>query len=268
MTIESFLSFWQHRDWLNIFLELAILVVLAWVVYRLSWTMAGPLVRLGRSLRRDKSARPERLHTLRGITANIITAAFITGVVIITLSEFIGPANLIWIIGLFSAAFGIGANQHVRDILTGVSFLFEDSMSIGEKVEIVGVEGVVENIYLRTTRLRAPTGELFTVPNGDVRVVRNFSRGRFSLLDITLKLASADLSRALPLLVELGRIVNAEEPEVLETWQILTPTGLLAQHAELRLLTKTRHGKAADLRPRLLARIHERLAEAEITLTD
>src|SRR5690606_22705558 len=124
---------------------------------------------------------------------------------LLSLSLFVGGETLVWMVGLFAAAFGLGARPLVSDYLTGVGFLFEDTFDVGEKVDILGNEGVVETVNLRTTTLRSPSGELFVVPNGELRIVRNFSRGRFSLASVTVKLNAEDLSQALSVLEELGK---------------------------------------------------------------
>ena len=106
-------------------------------------------------------------------------------------------------LGLFSAAFGLGFRPLISDVLTGVFFAFEDTLDIGDKVEIVGatnVEGVVEAVDLRTLHLRGNAGELLVIPNGEIRIIRNFSRGLFSLANVTIKLPSKDLHRALDVL--------------------------------------------------------------------
>jgi small-conductance mechanosensitive channel len=68
-------------------------------------------------------------------------------------------------------------------------------------VELLGsggnVEGVIERVYLRITQVRAPSGELITVPNGEIRLVRNYSRGLFSLGDVRIKIQTADLAQLL-----------------------------------------------------------------------
>jgi hypothetical protein len=104
------------------------------------------------------------------------------------------------------------------------------------------------------------------VPNGEVRVVRNFSRGRFSPADVKLKIAAADLGRALPLLEDLGHEAVLLLPNLLEPWHVISESGLIAQETELTLLAKARFGMAAEMRPRLLALVQERLAEADIGL--
>jgi small conductance mechanosensitive channel len=157
-------------------------------------------------------------------------------------------------------------------MLAGVSFIFEDNFDVGEKIEIANatghVEGIVESMSLQTTIVRAPTGELYIIPNSEIRIVRNFSRGRFSTASIKLKLATADLERALPLLFGLGSEVVVLLPQLLGPWQVISETGALGAHTELTLLARASFGQAAELRPRLLALVQERLATAGIVLVD
>ena len=127
---------------------------------------------------------------------------------------------------------------------------------------------MVEAVNLRTTWLRAPSGELYIVPNGEIRVVRNFSRGRFSTVKVTLKIAAADLGRTLPVLEELGPEAVALLPNLLEPWQVISESGVIGQQTELTLIAKARFGQAAEMRPRLLALVQERLSEIGVILAD
>ena len=146
------------------------------------------------------------------------------------------------------------------------SFIFEDTFAVGEKVEILAIDGIIESITLRTTWLRAPTGELYTIPNGDIRVVRNFSRGRFSMSNVTLKIPAAELERAVPLLENLGHEAMDGLPNLIEPWRVISETGIIGQTAELTLVAKARFGLAAEMRPRLLTLVHKALEEENIEL--
>jgi small-conductance mechanosensitive channel len=250
----------RHAAWIVSF------YLLAWLVHRLAPLIAGRLVQLRRFSPRTHQLGPERQATLQGLIASTISFVAFSVATFASLSLFIPSNTLIWIVGLFSAAFGLGARPVISDFLMGISLIFEDTFAVGEKVEVAGVEGVVEQVNLRTTAIRASSGELYIVPNGEVRVVRNFSRGRFSPVEVTLKIAASDLNRALPLLEALGQEAVLLLPNLLEPWQVISGSGVIGQHAELTLLTKARFGKAAEMRPRLLALVHERLAEADILL--
>ncbi len=128
------------------------------------------------------------------------------------------------------------------------------------------IEGVVEAVNMRTTDIRFPSGELVNLPNGEIRLVRNYSRGRFSVADIKIKLAAEDVQKNVDLLNDLGTEAVTLLPNLLEPWQVISESGEMGQHIELTLVAKARFGKAAEMRPRLLSLIQERMDEAGIQL--
>lgn len=246
----------------------AILVIYlcAWLAHRLSGRLAAHMVRLRSLTPRVRAATPERQRTLEALISGLISFLAFGIATFITASHFIRVDTLVWVIGLFSAAFGLSAAPVIRDVLTGVGFIFADTYAVGEKVEVAGVEGMIESITLRATLLRAPSGEMYVIPNGEIRTVRNFSRGRFSTLTVTMTVATGDLPRALEILDGLGRDAVALLPNLVEPWQIIAGTGVVGRNTELTLLARARFGKAATMRPRLLALVHERLASVGIPL--
>jgi small conductance mechanosensitive channel len=252
-------------------LLIAVFFFFAWLVSRLSPRFARYILSVSRLANSQRPLRTERRRTLLGLISAAITfIAFVTAM-ILSLSLFVDTTTLIWVIGLFSAAFGLGARPVVSDFLSGISFIFEDTFDVDDKVQLPGlaggdVEGVIEEVRLRTTVIRAISGEPFTVPNGEIRVVRNFSRGRFSASDVTIHIAAGDLGTAIPLLEELGEDAVTLLPNLLEPWQVISESGELGQQTELTLLAKARFGKAGEMRPRLLKLVHERLSEAGIEL--
>ena len=255
-------AWWGHAVYILIF------YAGAWIVHRLARHIARRIIQLSRLTPKDRRPRPERRETLRGVIASAISLIAFGAATIASVGRFVRADTLVWMVGLFGAAFGLSARPLISDVLTGMQLLFEDTFAVGEKVEVLGVAGVVEAVNLRTTWMRAPTGELYVVPNGEIRVVRNFSRGRFSTAKATLRITAADLRQALPLLEQLGNEAVALLPNLLEPWQVISESGVVGHQTELTLLAKARLGQAAEMRPRLLALIQERLSEAGIALTD
>lgn len=269
---------------------IGVVFLLAFVIHRLAWYIAGGLLQSSLwsrvflwSSNRLKSSRfgldvaeveirTERQHTIHHLVASAISVVAFVVAVLLSLGQFLSAESLALFAGLFTAAFSLGARPLIADILAGVSFIFEDNFDVGEKVEIASttghIEGVVESMNLQTTLVRAPSGELYIVPNSEIRILRNFSRGRFSIAHLKLKLATVDLDRALPLLTELGSEAIALHSDLLGSWQVISETGTAGAHTELTLLARASFGQAAELRPRLLALIQTRLTEAGITLTD
>ena len=252
----------------------AALVFAAWLVHRLSRPIAGWVVRVSRFARRTRVQRPERRDTLQGLIADIVSglAIVVAGLVAAQRLFDLDADTIFWTVGLFSAAFGFGARPLISDILAGMSFIFEDTFAMGEKIGLKAgdqvIDGVIESVKLRATHIRAPTGELCIVPNGEIRTLRNYARGRFSTANISVVLRSTDLPGALPLLEALGREAAETLPDLLEPWQIISERGTIGHETELTLVAKARFGTGADLRPHLLALVQARMVEAGMVRVD
>jgi len=264
----------------------AAIFLIAFILHRLAWLISDGLLNSeswGRTLvwssyrfNTKSSSKPkmrkERRRTIQHLVASAISVAAFGTVLFVGLSQFLSPGALAVVTGLLTAAFGFGARTLIGDLLAGMSNLFEDNFDVDEKVEIAhvtgNVEGVVENVNLRTVSIRAPSGELFIIPNGEVRILRNFSRGRFSTADILLSVLTVDLQRTLPVLEDLGDQAAMQMPDLLETWQVVSEEGILGQHTQLKLIIKTRFGRAAQARTSLLTMVQEHLIKNEITLSD
>ncbi len=137
---------------------------------------------------RWSESSPEPQKTLQSLIASAINLFVFIIAIMASVTLFVDPNTLAWVVGLLGTAVGFGARLIVGDYLSGLSFLFEDTFSVGDKIEIHGpptIEGVVETINLRTTLLRSSSGELYILPNGEIRTVRNFSRGQVPQLPIS-----------------------------------------------------------------------------------
>lgn len=250
---------------IRIFTYFLLAALVAFILRRL----AHSLIKLGRHAPSNRKPSIERQKTLQSLVASTINLGAIIVAVIASMGLFVNPDTVAWVMGLLSAAIGFGARLIIGDYLSGLSFLFEDTFAVGEKIEIRGtpaIEGVVEDITLRTTALRSPSGELYIVPNGEIRAVRNFSRGKFSIANITLKIQSADLNTARATLEALGNEAVTLLPNLIEPWKVTNLEGMIGQYTELTLIAKARFGKAAEMRPHLLSLVQERLLEVNIQL--
>jgi small conductance mechanosensitive channel len=93
---------------------------------------------------------------------------------------------------IIGATLGFGAQQIVRDYFSGILMTMEDQYNVGDSVTVGGVTGVVEEVTMRLTRFRGVDGTIFIVPNGDIRLIGNLSRGwARAIVDFTLPGADA-----------------------------------------------------------------------------
>ena len=245
---------------------------LAWLI---SW-ITGFLVRRILTLTRfaPKSRRPsaERTRKLQVLLGSLISFIVFLIAGMVSLSLFIPMSTLIWILGLFSAAFGLGARPLVSDLLAGMGFLFSETFDIGEKVEFIipgnNIQGVIEEVNLTTTIVRAPSGEQFTLPNGEIRIVRNFSRGKFSIVIISMYVSTSDLARATDLLKSLGEEAFNTVTDLVEPWQLLSTSDLTTSKVELKIVARAALGHGANIKLDLINIIQERLKREGITIID
>jgi small conductance mechanosensitive channel len=162
-----------------------IVVAIGLVAYRLL-THGVPRVlrwRRGRQELLDAEAvarikRQDTAITLIRNVARYVTFAFI---VLFVFSIFIGnPIPATAGAGLVVAIVGFGAQSFLRDMIAGISILFEGQYSVGDFIEVEPTKaaGIVEEFGLRTTKIRALSGEVVYIPNGAMQGVRNYVSGQ------------------------------------------------------------------------------------------
>lgn len=202
--------------------------------------------------------------------ANTISLLAFSVVGVASLYEFIQPDTIVWMAGLIGSALAFAGRTQIGDLLAGIGIIFHNPFDVGEKVllkaQLEKFEGFIERVSLTTTWVRAQTGELYIIPNGEMRFICNYSRGLHSATHVTLKIAADDLDRALPLLKNLGEEATGLLPELQEPWLVISETGVMGKSTELTLVVKSQFGQAATLRPQLLQLVQKRLALADITL--
>jgi len=124
--------------------------------------------------------------------------------------------------GIIGLVVGLGAQNIIKDLLAGIFMLFEDQFSVGDYVTISGVSGVIEEIGLRTTKIRAYTGELYVIPNGSIDKTTNFSKG-FARVVIDVEVSvKEDINKTTELLQKIGAALQESKKEkVLEPLVVL-----------------------------------------------
>lgn len=143
--------------------------------------------------------------TLIGILKSIVkyTVYTIMGISILNVLN-IPTEPLLATAGLGGLAIGFGAQSLVRDVFTGFFILFEDQYGVGDYVTIGDMTGAVEDMGLRTTKIRAFNGDLHIIPNGEVKTVTNHSRGNsLAIVDVGISY-EADAENAMAVLREIA----------------------------------------------------------------
>lgn len=135
---------------------------------------------IGRQLNSDKIKEKgsyNRIVTVTNLIRRIIKVILIFIGVTIVMSVFnISIAPIIATLGVFSLAIGVGAQSLVKDFINGFFIIFEDQYSVGDLVEIGDIEGVVEYLGLRVTKIRDFGKILHVIPNSNISIISNKER--------------------------------------------------------------------------------------------
>jgi small-conductance mechanosensitive channel len=119
----------------------------------------------------------ERARTIGALlksTVNALTFIVAGAMILDQLGLNLGP--LLTSAGVVGVALGLGAQTIVRDILSGLSMLIEDQYGVGDRVELLEISGVVENVGMRITTIRDDKGVLWYLRNGEILKVGNHSQ--------------------------------------------------------------------------------------------
>jgi len=170
-------------------------------------------------------ARSARVRTLLPLLRNAFRVVLAVVVVMIVLAELgvnIGP--LLAAAGVAGLAIGFGAQTLVQDIITGGFILAEDSISIGDVVEVDGHSGLVEAMTIRTLRLRDLSGTVHTIPFSAVKTIKNLTKEfSYALFDVRVAYRE-DVDAVIEVLKEIAAGLQADDefgPKILAPMEVL-----------------------------------------------
>jgi len=163
------------------------IVAIALVVWELISTLIDRhLARLEHDGR--ETDRRQRARTLLPLARNAVRVVVGVVATLMVLAELgINIAPILAGVGVVGLAIGFGAQSLVKDVITGVFILLEDSLAIGDVVTLAGRSGVVESITIRTIRIRGLDGSVHTVPFSAIDTVTNLTKDfSFHVADIAV----------------------------------------------------------------------------------
>ncbi|WP_427130980.1 mechanosensitive ion channel family protein [Pseudarthrobacter sp. S9] len=128
----------------------------------------------------DHERRVQRANTI-GSLLNSVVGVLIAVISIIYVFKNLNVdiAPLLTSVGILGVAIGFGAQQLIRDFLSGIFITIEDQYGIGDIIETSEVVGTVESMGLRITRVRAEDGAVWYLRNGEILRVGNRSQGTY-----------------------------------------------------------------------------------------
>ncbi|MGH3833603.1 MAG: mechanosensitive ion channel family protein [Pseudonocardiaceae bacterium] len=246
-------------------LRILLIILLAVLIRLIAHRMITRLTQASEVGRRLRSQRARTIGSvLRSGTTFVVygvAGTLVLGELGIDLAPIIASA------GILGVALGFGAQNLVKDFLSGMFMLFENQYDVGDVVDLGAATGTVEGVGLRVTMLRDVKGTLWYVRNGTVLRVGNSSQD-YSVAVIDLPVGyDADI----PACIELAGRTAAElttdgawAADVLAPPEVLGVESITSEGITLRITTKVAAGRQWTVQRALRAAIMEAFTEAGI----
>lgn len=214
--------------------------------------------------------RASQLRTLAPVLTGVATTSLVIAATMMSLSEIgveIGP--LLAGAGIVGLAIGFGAQTIVKDFLTGIFLILEDAVSVGDIIRIGEFSGKVEEMSLRTIKLRDFDGTLHIFPYAEAQVIHNSTKSfSYAVMELAISYTS-DINEALTLMKTTGDDMRGEEtfagliqaPIEIAGVDRFTDTRVM-----LKARIKTAPGKQWSVQREFLRRIKQAFDEADIEL--
>jgi small conductance mechanosensitive channel len=216
--------------------------------------------KVGRGHRDGDLEWQRRASTLGGILTSFVTVTVGFIAVLMLLRELsIDVLPILTGAGIAGLAIGFGAQNLVRDVISGFFLILEDQVRIGDLVRINGLSGVVEQINLRTIVLRDAEGAVQVFPNGTIAALANLSK-QFVYASVDIRVAyNESLDRVFGTLSEVGATMSRDpawSSRLLSPLEVIGVNSLGDGAATVQVKFKTlpfSEGKVAnELRKRIL----------------
>ena len=152
--------------------------LLAWLAYRVV-RLAARRIELAVDDGDDSvtTLRERRGQTIAQLLRSVGRVVIMVIAILLTFNVFIDIGPILAGAGILGLAVSFGAQSLVKDVISGFFILFENQFAIGDVIEVAGKSGLVEKMTLRVVQLRDGEGIMHVVPNSEIKVVSNKTRG-------------------------------------------------------------------------------------------
>ncbi len=258
--------------------EILTIVFVAWAIRKFgSQFLAKILETTARpDLYPTKSDRTKRLVTLENLASDLLrVGTYIIAGIMIVHELGVDTTPLIASAGALGLVVGIGAQGLVRDIASGISIILGNQYRIGDTVELfvstsmTRMEGVVEDIGVRTTSIRSLDGDLHFIPNGNILTASNKTIG-FSRVNIDLVVDKDTDIEKLRLIIDRVGSELAEHPDyqrrIKDAPKLKHISAIDTDGIHIKILGKTGSNDSRDVRSELYSRLLKAFKKAKITI--
>ncbi len=257
---EILKTYLKHENGdLNIFGKIIVIAIM-FVATKFIVSLSDKLI--DKTLSRNKDTNyftsNKRANTIAQILKKVVKYTLYFIVALMVLEMFgVRTTSILATAGVGGLAIGFGAQSLVKDVITGFFILLENQFSVGDYIQVSSFEGVVEELGMRVTKLRDFSGELHIIPNGEIQVVTNRTRGAMRAL-VHVEIAyEEDIDRAIRVIERVSQEIRDTNEAIVEGPTILGVVSLDASGVVIRVVAKTLAMEQWSVERQMLKKIKE-----------
>ncbi|CAD0142457.1 mechanosensitive ion channel family protein [Streptococcus thermophilus] len=168
--------------------------------------------------------------------------------------------------GLAGVALGLGAQGFLSDVVNGFFILLEDQFEVGDSVEVGAITGLVSTMGIRTTQIRDFDGTLHFIPNRNITIVSNKSRGDMrAQIDIPVY-TSTDINKVTSIIQQVNKDNIENYPEIIGSPNIIGLTSKPSGQLVFRVDIFTKNGQQVHIYAEFLKLYYEALIKEKVDL--
>lgn len=283
-SIAGIVFFWLLRLWgfdvrigkaiTQAAFKIVVVILISYVAWKLAENAINRRLAKIEHLKPDEEADEmggaggSRIGTLLKLLRKFLLFTLITMVSMIILSAIgvnIGP--LLAGAGIVGLAIGFGSQTLVKDIVSGLFFLVDDAFRLGDYVESGSVKGTVENISIRSLRLRHPRGMVYTVPYSHLGSITNYSRD-YIIMKLEFRVPyGTDIKKVKKIIKKINDKVEQDEelgPKLLAPIKSQGVKELDDSGMIMRIKFKTKPGDQFGIRREIFSRLQNAFEKSGI----
>ncbi|MFD2672201.1 mechanosensitive ion channel family protein [Marinicrinis sediminis] len=238
---DQLMNYFQDPSrWMNmlgVIVKIVVIFIAAKIVIKISKRMIQLMLEDREKKHFKLDAR--RSNTIGKLVGNVITYTINFIAILLILSQLnFDLMPLLAGAGVLGLAIGFGAQNLVRDVITGFFIIFEDQFAVGDIIQTGQFKGTVEEIGLRITKIKNWTGEIHYIPNGSITEVTNFSiNNSISVVDVSVAY-EVDVDTAIEVIKATAMQVYENNDNMVKEPDVLGVQSLGASDVVIRVLAE------------------------------
>ncbi|WP_026895382.1 mechanosensitive ion channel family protein [Clostridiisalibacter paucivorans] len=242
--LDEYISVWLSGDNSQLsILEKGIKIVIILILIRVGIKVCHVIIDKFFDQQKSLKYRMEdrKAKTLSAILKSVVKyVIYFIGIIPILEIFGIQTTSILATAGIGGLAIGFGAQNLVRDVITGFFILFEDQFSVGDYINTSDFEGIVEELGIRVTKIRDFNGDLHIIPNGKIEIVTNRSKGSVrAWVDVGIAYEE-DIDNAINVLNKLMEEIKETNKNIVEGPTVLGVSNLGSSDVVLSIVAQTK----------------------------